>query len=73
MPTTAYQSALQIAEALSHEEQLRLIRELESRTLEAPESGKKHSILEFEGVGKEIWQGIDAQEFVNQERASWDK
>jgi hypothetical protein len=27
--------------------------------------------MELRGLGKEIWQGIDAQEYVNQERASW--
>ncbi|MGA7937162.1 MAG: hypothetical protein WCA35_26665 [Kovacikia sp.] len=31
----------------------------------------KRSIMELEGLGKEIWQGIDAQEYVNQERDSW--
>jgi hypothetical protein len=31
----------------------------------------KHSIMELEGLGKEIWNGLDAQEYVNQERASW--
>lgn len=38
---------------------------------EAP-SRKKRSILEFEGVGKEMWQGVDAQEYINQLRAEWD-
>ncbi len=28
------------------------------------------SILELQGLGKEIWQGIDAQEYVDRERAS---
>jgi hypothetical protein len=28
-------------------------------------------MMELEGLGKEIWQGLDAQEYVNQERASW--
>lgn len=32
----------------------------------------KHSIMELHGLGKEIWQGIDAQEYVNQLRAEWD-
>ncbi len=31
----------------------------------------KRSILELEGLGKEIWNGIDAGEYVNQERDSW--
>jgi len=31
----------------------------------------KRSILEFVGLGKEIWNGIDAQEYVSQESDSW--
>ena len=34
---------------------------------------KKRSILEFEGVGAEMWQGIDAQEYINQLRSEWDE
>lgn len=33
---------------------------------------KVHSILELQGLGKEIWGGIDAAEYVRQERDSWD-
>ena len=29
-----------------------------------------YSVLELKGLGKEIWQGIDAQEYVDQERRS---
>ena len=29
------------------------------------------SILELHGLGKEIWQGIDAQEYVNNLRNEW--
>jgi Arc/MetJ-type ribon-helix-helix transcriptional regulator len=29
------------------------------------------SILELQGLGKKIWQGVDAQEYVDRERASW--
>ena len=28
---------------------------------------------EIRGLGKEIWQDIDAQEYVNQMRDEWDK
>jgi hypothetical protein len=34
-------------------------------------SNPKRSILELRGLGKEIWGNIDAQEYVNQERDSW--
>lgn len=32
-----------------------------------------HSIMELEGLGAEIWEEIDAREYVRQERASWDE
>ena len=34
---------------------------------------KKRSILEFEGVGAEMWQGVEAQEYVNKLRDEWDE
>ena len=27
--------------------------------------------MELEGLGQDIWQGIDAQEYVDRERQSW--
>ncbi|MEP7337276.1 MAG: hypothetical protein ABI977_05985 [Acidobacteriota bacterium] len=30
------------------------------------------SLMELHGLGKEIWEGIDAQEYVNQLREEWD-
>ena len=32
---------------------------------------KRRSILDLEGMGQEIWEGIDAQEYVNQLRREW--
>ena len=32
---------------------------------------KRHSIMELRGLGKETWQGVDAQEYVDDERNSW--
>ena len=36
------------------------------------EQEKPLSILGLEGLGKEIWEGIDAVEYIRQERDSWD-
>jgi len=36
------------------------------------EQKPKHSIMELHGLGAEIWQGIDAQEYVNELRKEWD-
>jgi len=32
----------------------------------------KHSLRELRGLGKSIWQGVDTQAYVNQERDEWD-
>jgi hypothetical protein len=34
---------------------------------------QRTSIRELRGLGKEIWEGIDAQEYVRQERAAWEE
>jgi hypothetical protein len=39
----------------------------------APEAAPKtRSIMELHGLGKEIWEGMDAQEYVNELRKEWD-
>lgn len=37
-----------------------------------PESERTHSIMELHGLGAEIWDGVDAQEYVNELRKEWD-
>ena len=54
---------------LSAEEQTRLAEELLQSS--ARPNGTR-SILELKGLGKEIWKGIDAAEYVENERRSWD-
>jgi hypothetical protein len=68
-----YYEVRRLAENLTPEEQLQLIADLSNfvrqRVTMTPKP--KRSIMELEGLGKEIWNGIDAQEYVNQERDSW--
>jgi hypothetical protein len=33
----------------------------------------EQSLLGLEGLGAEIWQGIDAQQYVNEQRDEWDR
>ena len=40
--------------------------------LTTPLASPKRSILELRGLGKEIWQGIDAQTYVDGLREEWD-
>ncbi len=37
------------------------------------EERPKHRVTEFEGLGKEIWEGIDAQKYVDEERKTWER
>ena len=68
-----YQELLQQAKSLTPEEQLKLVEDLSIliRQQFKMTSNPKRSILELRGLGKEIWGNIDAQEYVNQERDSW--
>ncbi|MBW4618175.1 MAG: hypothetical protein KME17_02160 [Cyanosarcina radialis HA8281-LM2] len=71
---STYHEVRRQVENLTVDEQFRLLGELVAivRRQVMPKPAKsKRSILELEGLGKEIWQGIDAQEYVNQERDSW--
>lgn len=56
---------------LSREEKQALVQQVMAE-IDAPEE-KIHSILELRGLGKEIWEAIDAQEYVNRLRDEWDE
>jgi hypothetical protein len=68
MASASYEQVLRVAESLSREEQLRLIQELADHA--ACGEGAT-SVMELCGLGQEIWQQRDAQEYVNSERAAW--
>lgn len=38
-----------------------------------PETQQKHRLSDLRGLGAEIWQGIDAQQYVNGLRDEWDQ
>ena len=68
----------EIVQQISHltlAERKRLLRVI-TETLPDTETSsalKKRSILEFEGVGKSMWQGVDVQEYVDHLRSEWDQ
>ena len=33
---------------------------------------QRRSILDLEGMGREIWHGVDAREYIDQLREEWD-
>lgn len=40
----------------------------------APEGteARERSLMELEGLGADLWQGVEAQEYVNELRKEWD-
>lgn len=71
MSTTAYYEVLSRVQRLTPADQLRLLEELAALVRRQVTTRARRSILELQGLGKEIWQGIDAQEYVDRERTSW--
>ena len=57
---------------LPREAQLRLLAKVAENLAATSDEPAKHSLLELEGLGAEIWEGIDAQEYINELRAEWD-
>jgi len=58
---------IEAASRLTPEERVRLIHALAQNAVEP-----LHEITELEGLGKEVWNNIDAQDYVNAERDSWE-
>jgi len=69
----SYDDYVKKIQTLTPEEQLSLIKVI-SAGLQKTLKGKKakHTVMELEGLGADIWKGIDAQEYVRKERNSWD-
>lgn len=66
-----YEEVLAQVRKLGPVEQADLLEELAGLVKQQLRAGRRRSIREFRGLGKEMWAGIDAQEYVNQERESW--
>jgi hypothetical protein len=71
MADSSYDSALELAGSLPAEDQLRLIRALLTQSSAVKPGAGQSSILEIAGLGAEEWKNIDAQQYVRQERSSW--
>ncbi len=71
MTVRDYNDLLERVTHLSQQEKVDLIAEIANQLRADSKKGHIRSILELEGLGKEIWAGIDAQEYVSQERNSW--
>ncbi|MFA6032282.1 MAG: hypothetical protein WC889_05230 [Myxococcota bacterium] len=71
MSLKEYQELISRASGMSSSELLKFISDLAAMAARKKTKGHKHSILELEGLGKSVWDGVDAQEYVDRERSAW--
>ena len=71
MPDPRYNSAKRSVQALGPADQLRLIAELAASLRGEVGRQPRRSLLELQGLGRDVWQGVDVDEYLRQERSSW--
>ena len=73
--TNTLDEVLGISEKLSQADQLRLISLLSERLSGEVADEDKHKLIDMlslAGVGADLWQTIDVDDYLGQERASWE-
>jgi hypothetical protein len=71
VPNPHYDQAKRSVQALGPADQLRLIAELVGRLSGDLDRQPRRSLLELQGLGKGVWQDVDVDEYLRQERSSW--
>ena len=61
---------LRYAQYLSINDRKELVKHLID-TLDSPPP--HHSVLELDGLGKEVWQHVDVEAYINEIRDEWDQ
>ena len=69
--SSTYKKLVKEAQRLDTIEQLRLLEELTAMIRGNIAANEKCSVLELQGLGKEVWQDVEAQGYVDRERSSW--
>ena len=72
MSSLTCEKVLADARQLSLADQLLLLEKVACLVRRRTSSERRRSVLELQGLGKEIWRDIDARKYVDEERSSWD-
>jgi hypothetical protein len=70
--TYIYDGILQQIQLLTPDEQLQLLADIAAMLRQQVTAEPQHSIMELKGLGKEVWEGIDVEKYIDEERNSWD-
>ncbi len=68
---SAFDAIIQIIKVLTPEEQIRLLDEVKANIQNSVEDEPLHDVMEFRGFAKDLWENVDVEEYIRQERASW--
>ncbi len=71
MSNDVYRIVFSQVRQLSTDEQFRLLEDLAVMVRKGTTRKPKHRITELKGLGKEIWEGVDVEEYIKKERGSW--
>ena len=67
-----YEDYVRGIDALEPEQQLSLVELLSAKLKkQLGKKTKKHQITELDGLGAEIWNDIETEQYINKERNSW--
>lgn len=76
MSTYAYKDAFDnmtnIVSHLTPDEQVKLLEDMERIIRLQGKPRLRHRMTEFEGIAEDFWKDIDVQQFLEEERNSWD-
>ena len=73
MSTNEYQAVLNQALRLTADEQLKLIEDIITVVRHQVRARHQHSIMEFRGMAKQLWEGVDVEKYIDEERNSWER
>ena len=71
MQATRHKKILEEVGKLNQTEQLRLLEQIIVLIRNKTTMKTRRSILEIQGMGKDVWKNVDAQKYVDKERDSW--
>ncbi len=77
MSTSTYEEVLNYVvnrvQQLSPEDQERLLDDLAAIIRQQLAARpRKHNVMEFRGMAKKFWEGVDVEQYIEEERNSWE-
>ena len=78
MSTYAYREVLnEVLNQVQHltfDDQLRLVEDLVANIrLQNTALPKNLNVMEFRGMAKQLWEGVDVEKYIDEERNSWER